>query len=152
MNINCETAWLPDDSSSEGKGITVQAWTAPEGFRRWGSLISRESAYEGGKDVDPLHQPNLPPGKYSWYFLLWNNQQMQLYAVNFIPLLGSLYSRRGLAPGPFWTGAENLAHTGTRSPDRPVRSESLHRLLLRSSSECFRGVLIRYKQIHTLRT
>ena len=24
-------------------------------------------------------------------FILWNNQQMQLYAVNFIPLLGSLY-------------------------------------------------------------
>jgi hypothetical protein len=24
--------------------------------------------------------------------------------------------------GPVWTGAENLAHTGIRSPDRPVRS------------------------------
>ena len=24
-------------------------------------------------------------------YFLWNNQQMQLYAVNFIPLLGSLY-------------------------------------------------------------
>jgi hypothetical protein len=28
-------------------------------------------------------------------------------------------------PGPVWTGAENLAHTGIRSPDRPARSESL---------------------------
>ena len=27
-------------------------------------------------------------------FILWNNQQMQLYAVNFIPLLGSLYMFR----------------------------------------------------------
>jgi hypothetical protein len=26
------------------------------------------------------------------------------------------------------TGAENLAHTGIRSPDRPARSESLYRL------------------------
>ena len=26
--------------------------------------------------------------------ILWNNQQMQLYAVNFIPLLGSLYMFR----------------------------------------------------------
>jgi hypothetical protein len=25
----------------------------------------------------------------------------------------------GWAPGPFWTGAENLAPTGIRSPDRP---------------------------------
>ena len=26
------------------------------------------------------------------------------------------------APGPVWTGAENLALTGIRSPDRPARS------------------------------
>ena len=30
----------------------------------------------------------------------------------------------GWAPGPVWTGAENLARTGIRSPDRPARSES----------------------------
>ena len=34
----------------------------------------------------------------------------------------------GRAPGPVWTGAENLASTGIRSPDRPSRSESLYRL------------------------
>jgi hypothetical protein len=28
----------------------------------------------------------------------------------------------GWASGPVWTGAENLAHTGIRSPDRPARS------------------------------
>ena len=28
------------------------------------------------------------------YLFLWNNQQMQLYAVNFIPMLGSLYMFR----------------------------------------------------------
>jgi hypothetical protein len=32
------------------------------------------------------------------------------------------------APGPVWTGAENLAFTGIRSPDRPARSQSLYRL------------------------
>ena len=31
----------------------------------------------------------------------------------------------GWAPGPVWTGVENLAPTGIRSPDRPARSESL---------------------------
>jgi hypothetical protein len=32
------------------------------------------------------------------------------------------------APGPVWTGAENLAPTGIRSPDRPARSQSLYLL------------------------
>jgi len=30
----------------------------------------------------------------------------------------------GWAPGPVWTGAENLAPTGIRSPDRPAHSQS----------------------------
>ena len=34
-------------------------------------------------------------------------------------------------PGSVWTGAENLATTGIRSPDRPARSESLYRLSYR---------------------
>jgi len=34
----------------------------------------------------------------------------------------------GWAPGPVWTGAENIAHTGIRSPERPARKESVHRL------------------------
>jgi hypothetical protein len=32
------------------------------------------------------------------------------------------------APEPVWMGAENLAPTGIRSPDRPGRSESVYRL------------------------
>ena len=31
-------------------------------------------------------------------------------------------------PGPVWIGAENLAPTGIRFPDRPARSQSLYRL------------------------
>ena len=34
----------------------------------------------------------------------------------------------GWAPGPVWTGTENLAPTGIRSPDRPAHSQSLYRL------------------------
>jgi hypothetical protein len=34
----------------------------------------------------------------------------------------------GWAPEPVWTGAENLAPTGIRFPDRPARSQSLYRL------------------------
>jgi len=32
----------------------------------------------------------------------------------------------GWAPGPVWTGAENLAPTGIRPPDRPESSQSLY--------------------------
>ena len=38
----------------------------------------------------------------------------------------------GWAPGPVWRGAENLAATGIRSPDRPARSQSLYRLSYRA--------------------
>ena len=38
----------------------------------------------------------------------------------------------GWAPGPVWTGAENIAPTGIRSPDRPGRSQSLYRLSYRA--------------------
>jgi hypothetical protein len=34
----------------------------------------------------------------------------------------------GWAPGTVWTGAENLAPTGIRSPDLAARSQSLYRL------------------------
>ena len=34
----------------------------------------------------------------------------------------------GWAPGLVWTGAENLAPTGFRSPDRPARNQSLYGL------------------------
>jgi len=34
----------------------------------------------------------------------------------------------GWTPGPVWTGVENLAHTGIRSPDCPACSQSLYQL------------------------
>jgi hypothetical protein len=36
----------------------------------WGSYISRQSAHEGCKVVNPTHRPPLPPRKYSWYSFL----------------------------------------------------------------------------------
>ena len=40
----------------------------------------------------------------------------------------SIVQEAGWTPGPVWTGAENLAPTEIRSPDRRARSESLYRL------------------------
>ena len=58
------------------------------------------------------------------------------WGVNFTPRplfttvkdLVSIVWLDGWAPGPVWTGAENLASTGIRSPHRPARSQSLYRL------------------------
>jgi hypothetical protein len=35
---------------------------------------------------------------------------------------GPIVQEAGWAPGPVWTGGENLAPIGIRSPDRPSRS------------------------------
>jgi len=43
-------------------------------------------------------------------------------------VLVPLVQEAGWAPGPVWTGAENLAPTGIQSPDCPARSQSLYRL------------------------
>jgi hypothetical protein len=40
----------------------------------------------------------------------------------------TIVEEAGSSPGPVWTATDNLAHTGIRSPDRPVLSESLYRL------------------------
>jgi hypothetical protein len=42
----------------------------------------------------------------------------------------------GWAPGPVWTGAENLAPTGIRSPDRLDRSQSLYHLSYPTLTMC----------------
>ena len=41
-----------------------------------------------------------------------------------------------VVPGPVWTGAENLARTELRSPDRLARRESLFRLCYPSRPKC----------------
>jgi hypothetical protein len=43
----------------------------------------------------------------------------------------TIVQKDGWALGPVWTGAENLAPTMIRSPNRPARSESLYRLSYR---------------------
>ena len=43
-------------------------------------------------------------------------------------ILVAIVQEAGWESGPVWTGAENLAPTGIRSPDRPVLSQSLYRL------------------------
>ena len=64
------------------------------------------SALEGGEGSASRPDRSLPPGKTRY----------------------PLYRRLGGPQGLVWTGAENVTHTGIRSPDRPARSQSLYRL------------------------
>jgi hypothetical protein len=52
----------------------------------------------------------------------------QIYGPIFTPRKDpvTIVQEAGWAPGPVWTGAENLASTGIRSLDRPARSQSLY--------------------------
>jgi hypothetical protein len=42
--------------------------------------------------------------------------------------LVTYFQEAGWDPRPVWTGVENFAPNGIRSPDRPTRSESLYRV------------------------
>ena len=64
------------------------------------------TALEGGEGSVSRPGHSLPPGK------------------DPVPIV----QEAGWAPGPVWTGAENLAPTGIRSPDCAARSQSLYRL------------------------
>jgi hypothetical protein len=51
----------------KGKAIPLQAWTGPDYSRRFEVFhISRQSAHEDSKIVNPTNRPPLPPRKYSW--------------------------------------------------------------------------------------
>ena len=77
----------------------------PEGEQMYSSTLPSTSTLDGVGDQRHA-QATLPPGK------------------DPVPIV----QEAGWAPGPVWTGVENLATTGIRSPDRPSRSESLYRL------------------------
>ena len=56
----------------------------------------------------------------------------------------------GWVPGPVWTGSENLAPTGIRSPGRPARSQSLYQLRYPTHVETSRSVVICEINVHLL--
>ena len=79
--------------------------TAPRGSRGI-TLCFLDHGTRSGWGVSVTPRPLFPPGK------------------DPVPIVQEVV----WAPGPVWTGAENLTHIWIRSPDRPVRSQSLYRL------------------------
>ena len=70
------------------------------------ALLFHDHGTRRGWGVRVMHWPLFAPGK------------------DPVPIV----QEAGWAPGPVWTGAENLATTGIRSPDIPAPSQLLYRL------------------------
>ena len=90
------------DVSSKGKAHPRKGYKDPEGEKRYNYNLSLISALDGGGWSTPL------PG----CFIPWKDPEPIIWEA-------------GWETGPVWTGAENLATTEIRSPDRPARSELL---------------------------
>jgi len=90
----------------KGKGHPKTGHEGPRGEWRYSSILSLTSALDAGGWSTP------PPG----HFI-----HKERHSV-------PIAYETGWAPGPVWTGAENLAPTGCRSPDRPSCRESQYRL------------------------
>ena len=103
--------WFPVQVKLKVKCTLVQALrlctgrTAHRGSRGIALLFLDHSTRRGWR-VSVTPRPHFTSGKYP------------------VPIV----QEAGWAPGPVWKGAENLAHTGIRSTDRPARSQSLYRL------------------------
>jgi hypothetical protein len=85
----------------KGKGHPRTDHEGPEGEQRYSSTLYLTSALDGEGGWSEPRPGRFTPRRKSRY---------------------PLYRNAGWAPGPVWTGAENLASTGIRSPDRPARS------------------------------
>ena len=84
----------------------------------------------------------------------WSAQRPGRFTLGKDPV--PIVQEAGWAPGPVWTVAENLASTGIRSPDRPVRSESLYRLSYRGQQtehiQKFRPLILLISFLSSART
>ena len=92
-------------NKGKGKVLPRTGHEGPEGEQMYSSTLPSTSALDVGGWSTPR------PGRF-------NRRKDPVPIVQ----------EAGWAPGPVWTGAENLASTGIRPTDRPARSESLYRL------------------------
>ena len=87
------------------KGLPITGHEGPEGEQMYSSTITSTLALDGGG---------------------WSTSRPRRFTPGKDPV--PIVQEAGWAPGPVWTGSENLVPAGIRSPDRPARSESLYRL------------------------
>jgi hypothetical protein len=84
-------------------------------------LCTGRTAHRGSRGIAlPFHYH----GTRRWWGVTVTPRTLFTHWKNPVPII----KEAGWASGPVWTGAENIAPTGIRSPDRPPRSRSLYRL------------------------
>jgi hypothetical protein len=92
-------------------------------------LCTGRTAHRGSRDIYLLFHRDI-------YLLFHDHGTRRGWGVSVTPLPLftpwkdpiPIVQEAGWAPGPVWTGAENLDTSGIRSPDRPARNQSLYRL------------------------
>ena len=109
----CSTIVCSCKATGKGKVLSSTGHEAPEVEQTYSSTLSLTSALAGGGWSTPR------PGRFT-------------PRKDPVP---NVYETAWVA-GPVWTGVENLAPIGIRSPDPPARSESLHRLSCHPGSHC----------------
>jgi hypothetical protein len=134
------------------KAIPFQAWTGPEDSTMLRLTDFKTIGTWRWKGCRSYATAAFTPRKYSWYTFLLEAESAtcEVFYIYIALLFHDHGTRRGWvvsstprpyftpekdpvpilqkagwAPGPVWTGAENLAPTGIRSPVRPARSQSL---------------------------
>jgi hypothetical protein len=58
----------------KGKAVTLQAWSGPQGSRKFRFPDYMITAQYGGKVVSLTHRPPLPSRKCSWYSFLFDTE------------------------------------------------------------------------------
>jgi hypothetical protein len=109
----------------------VQPCTGTEAlYRPYGKVhpcTGTEALYRGSRGIAlPFHGHST---RWRWGVSI-TPRPLFTRGKNLLPIV----QEAGWASGPVWTGAENLATTGIRSPDRPAHSHSLYHLSYRAHS------------------
>jgi hypothetical protein len=113
----CVCVCVCGGSSSSSKGQGKVKCTLVQALR----LCTGHTAHRGSRGIA---LPFLDHGtRKGWGFRV-TLQPLFTPGKDLVPIV----QEAGWAPGPVRTGAENLAPTGIRSPDRPACSQSLYRL------------------------
>jgi hypothetical protein len=110
-------------SCSESKKVKVKV-TLVQALR----LCTGRTAHRGSRGIAlPFHDHDTR----RWWGLSVTPRPLFTPGNDPVPIVQEV----GWAPGLVWTGAENFASTGIRSPDRPARSQSLYWLSYPTHSE-----------------
>jgi hypothetical protein len=106
--------------NNRGRPIPVSLTHPKSDLRRMFTLEQAMKAQTGSRGITELFNFG---ARWGWVI---NATPLPHYPWERYPI--PILQETGWAPGLVWTGAENLAFTGSRYPDRPARNESLYRL------------------------